>query len=247
MRKKSLGFTLIEMIVVIIILGILAAAISTYVTLSTQIYREATDREKLVSSARFAIERLNRDVRNALPSSLRLTDSSTCLELTPIIESTTYTDIPVAPEDTSNTIKVIKFDETFNSDWSVVVYPLNDADVYDAINGKIYGVNNIIDDSLDEWEIVIDGSASVHFAEDSPTRRLYFIDARESGRVKYCLLNQSLFRNGILMAQDIINANPFEILPATLQRNAMVQITLLLEKNSEQVEFNNEIQVLNAP
>ena len=153
----------------------------------------------------------------------------------------------MAPEDTSNTIKVIKFDETFNSDWSVVVYPLNNADVYDAINGKIYGVNNIIDDSLDEWEIVIDGSASVHFAEDSPTRRLYFIDARESARVKYCLLNKSLFRNGILMAQDIISANPFEILPATLQRNAMVQIKLLLEKNSEQVEFNNEIQVLNAP
>jgi MSHA biogenesis protein MshO len=245
MRKKSLGFTLIEMITVIIILGVLAAALTTFITFSTQIYTEATAREQLVSSARFAVERLNREVRNALPNSLRITDANQCLEFTPIIESTTYTDIPVAPEVASNTIKVINFKEAFNNNWSAVVYPLNADDIYDSSNGKVHGVNNIIDDTLDEWEIVIDNGDLVHFAEDSPTQRLYFID--ESERVKYCLQNKSLLRNDTLMAENIDNTSPFEIQPATLQRNAMVQVHFQFKKNSEMVSFNNEIQVLNVP
>ena len=86
---------------------------------------------------------------------------------------------------------------------------------------------------------------SVIFAEDSPTKRLYFID--ESERVKYCLVGENLTRNGILMAQDIHNTSPFDIQPATLQRNAMVDIHFMFEKNNETVTFNNEIQVLNVP
>ena len=70
-RKKSSGFSLIELIVVIVILGVLAASITSFIRFGTQIYTETTARDQLVSSARFAIERLNREVRNALPNSLR--------------------------------------------------------------------------------------------------------------------------------------------------------------------------------
>jgi len=244
-RNKLSGFTLIEMIVVIVILGILSAAISTFITFSTQIYSEATAREKLVSSARFAIERLNREIRNALPNSLRITDANQCLEFTPIIESTTYTDIPVAPEDESNTINIIEFDKNFpataNSDWSVVVYPLNADDVYISTN-KVFAISSI---SSPADVRVITLASAVHFAEDSPTQRLYFVD--ESERVKYCLHNKSLLRNNILMAEGIDNTSPFEIQPATLQRNAMVKIEFQFKKNSEVVTFINEIQVLNVP
>lgn len=244
-RKKSSGFTLIEMIVVIIILGVLAAGISTFISLSTKIYTEATDRDQLVSSARFAIERLNREVRNALPNSLRLTDSNQCLEFTPIIESTIYTKIPVAPDSITDEITVIRFEEAFDNNWSVIVYPLTHGDVYPVISSdfdKIHAVKTI-NATGNKWVITLKNQ--VQFSEHSPTQRLYFININE--RVLYCLLEGNLTRNGILMAQDIGNTNPFEIQPATLQRNAMVQIHFRFEKNNEQVTFNNEIQVLNVP
>jgi MSHA biogenesis protein MshO len=245
-RNKSSGFTLIEMIVVIVILGVLAAGISSFIKFSTQIYMEATTREQLVSSARFAIERLNRDVRNALPNSIRLTNAGECLEFTPIIATTTYTDIPVLPEGARNTINVIEFDNSFawtiDSEWSVVVYPLNADDVY-GNNNKVFDVTNI-SSPANVRTITLDNS--VLFAEDSPTQRLYFINKNAS--VKYCLQNNSLSRNDILMAQDINNtSSTFDISPPTLQRNAMVQVYFQFEKNNETVTFNNEIQVLNVP
>ncbi len=239
-KKAVLGFTLIEIIVVIVLLGVLSTAISSFIKFGTQIYSETTGKAQLVSSARFAIERLNREVRGSLPNSLRLTDSDQCIEFAPILESTTYTDIPVAPEPTTNIIKVIRFDETFDSNWSAVVYPLNPSDVYG--NSKIHAVD-AIDTTGDEWQITLENS--VVFAEDSPTQRVYFIDV--DGITKYCVQNNALYRNGILMAQDIYNSSPFEILPATLRRNAMVQINLRFEKYNEQITFNNEIQVINVP
>ncbi|MFT7006488.1 MAG: MSHA biogenesis protein MshO [Colwellia sp.] len=243
MQNKLSGFSLIELIVVIIILGVLAVATSTFINFGTQIYTETTARDQLVSSARFAIERLNRELRNALPNSLRLTSSNQCLEFTPIIESTIYTDIPVAPETARDNINVIKFDEAFDSNWRVIVYPLVPDDVYPLIssnNDKVHSVDSIVATG-DEWVITLEND--VVFAEDSPTQRMYFVN----GSVKYCLQNNVLTRNGTIMAQDIYNTNPFDVIASTLQRNAMVQVHFRFEKNSEQVTFNNEVQVLNVP
>ena len=94
----------------------------------------------------------------------------------------------------------------------------------------------------------------MHFAEQSPTQRLYFVDSNpvtnNIDTVTYFLQGNTLTRNATLIAQDIVNADsapPFEILAATLQRNAMVQINLILQKNNETITFNHEIQVLNVP
>lgn len=244
-RKKSSGFTLMELIIVIVILGVLATSISSFIKFGTQIYTETTARDQLVSSARFAIERLNREVRNALPNSLRLTNSNQCLEFTPIIESTIYTDIPVMSETPADKINVIKFDEDITSigDWKAIVYPLIPSDVYPLITSnedKVHDIASIVTIG-DEWVITLD--EDVVFAEESPTQRIYFIN----GTVEYCVQNNTLTRNGILMAQDIYNTTPFQITASTLQRNAMVQIHFRFEKNSEQVTFNNEVQVLNVP
>jgi MSHA biogenesis protein MshO len=251
LRKNAAGFTLIEMITVIIIIGTLSAAISTYVKFSTEIYTNSTAREQLSASVRFALERFSRDIRNALPNSLRLTNSDQCIEFTPIVESTTYTKIPVPPASMSNTVEVISFNTAFNSasDLKIVVYPLKPADVYPPIPSnidKIHDVASINQTNADKWIITLVNS--VHFAEQSPTQRLYFVDSNDT--VTYCLQGNTLTRNATLIAQDIVNADsapPFEILAATLQRNAMVQINLILQKNNETITFNHEIQVLNVP
>lgn len=203
------GFSLIEMIVVIVILGVLATAISTFISFGTQVYTDSTAREKVVSSARFAIERLNREIRRAVPNSVRINANSStgasakqCIEFTPIVLSAVYTDIAVTPESASNEIKVIAFDEAlFNAGFApnlnVGVYILNASEFYDGSSDKVFTLlnNSIVKSTevelINEWTLTLSGVET--FAENSPTERIYFFNQSQS--VSYCVQNSQLTRH----------------------------------------------------
>lgn len=202
--KKIRGFSLIEIIVVIVILGVLATGVSTFINFGTQIYTDSTDREQVVSSARFAIERLNREIRSAVPNSVRINANNLigagakqCIEFTPIVLSAIYTDIAVVPEPASDEIKVIAFDEGlfnggFSSNLSVGVYILGANELYGGSSGKVFTLlNNTIVKSGNEWTLKLNGVGT--FAEDSPTERLYFFNQSES--ISYCVQNTRLTRH----------------------------------------------------
>lgn len=273
--RNSRGFSLIEIIVVIVILGVLAIGISTFIQFGTQIYTDATDREEVVSSARFAVERLNREIRAAVPNSIRLTSNGLtgnsakqCIEFTPLVLSTVYTSIAVAPDPPTDEVKVIAFDESlfnsgFDSELHVGVYLLNSGEFYDGSANKIFTLeNNTIVKSGNEWTIKLDALET--FAEDSPTNRVFFFN----NSVSYCVQSGNLTRHtkysrgsdntplssGVLMAENLTMYNdendfvpPFWLTEATQLRNSMVLIKFTFSQNNERIVFNNEIQVPNVP
>lgn len=67
------GFTLVEMIVVITITGILAAAVAVFIRRPVESYVDAARRAELTDIADGALRRITRDVRMALPNSVRIT------------------------------------------------------------------------------------------------------------------------------------------------------------------------------
>ncbi len=71
MRRVS-GFTLVEMIVVIAITGIIAAAVAVFIRYPVEGYGDAVRRAELTDAADVALRRMTRDVRLALPNSLRV-------------------------------------------------------------------------------------------------------------------------------------------------------------------------------
>ena len=271
--EKKHGFSLIELIVVIVVLGVLATGISTFINFGTQVYTDATDREKAVSSARFAIERLNREIRSAVPNSVRINANSLtgasakqCIEFTPIVLSAVYTEIAVTPKPASDEVKVVAFDETlfnagFSPNLSVGVYVLNASEFYGGSSEKVFTLlNNTITKSGNEWTLTLESTEI--FAEESPTNRLYFFNQS----VSYCVQNSQLTRHqnysrntdntpnssGELMAENITMHNgttlipPFWLTEATQLRNSMVLIKLTFTSNFESIVFNNEIQVHNV-
>lgn len=80
MKRISLhaGFTLVELIVVIILLGVLAAGSAFFIAQPFEIYQDTERRHELTENAELSIRRMSRDISRALPNSLRLycTDSS---------------------------------------------------------------------------------------------------------------------------------------------------------------------------
>ncbi len=270
-HTKQRGFTLIEMVTVIVLLGIISVGVGSVIRFGSQIFVDVTSRDELLSSARFAIERLNREVRSALPNSIRVlndtndptTRTRQCLEFIPAQASAVYLDIPVAPELATDTVNVIRFDRPANiDDLFAVTYPLFPGDLYagaatpEPITSLPVVAGNI-------WTLTLDNS--IQFAQDSPTKRLYFVDYP----VSYCVQNGVLTRHqksdfsaamltsgGVTMAEnlelmDIGNPTqryfPFTVSAATHIRNAILTTEFRFEKNDERLTFNNETQVMNVP
>jgi len=75
-RSCQSGFTLVEAIIVIVITGILAGMVAVFITKPVQGYVDSVRRAELTDAADVALRRITRDVRLALPNSLRLKDSS---------------------------------------------------------------------------------------------------------------------------------------------------------------------------
>ncbi|MCX7165039.1 MAG: type II secretion system protein [Rhodocyclales bacterium] len=74
-RRPSAGFTLIEAIMAIVITGILAGIVGVFITGPVQGYVDSVRRAELTDAADVALRRITRDLRLALPNSLRVTTS----------------------------------------------------------------------------------------------------------------------------------------------------------------------------
>jgi len=205
---KNTGFTLVELVIVIVLLGILSVGVSGFLKLGSEMFVDVKNRSEIVATARFAMERLNRELRSALPNSV-MTNPTTgfnvaeiqCIQYIPIETTAHYLDVPTsdANELQSNTISVVEFDVNelvFDSsnDIQVAVYPLNDNDVYDGSQDKIKLLEGVTIDQSNatgnskQWDLNFNNN--ILFATDSPTERLYFI----GDKVSYCVRRTELKR-----------------------------------------------------
>lgn len=71
-KTQAKGFTLIELIMTIVLLGIIAAVIAPVIQYSVEIYAAERSRAALVQKGRLALERIAREVREAVPNSLSI-------------------------------------------------------------------------------------------------------------------------------------------------------------------------------
>ena len=72
MVRRALGVTLVEMIVVIAITGVIAAAVAMFIRRPVEGYFDAVRRAELTDIADTALRRITRDLRSALPNSVRV-------------------------------------------------------------------------------------------------------------------------------------------------------------------------------
>src|SRR5262245_47175639 len=84
------GYTLIEVVVVVAITALVAGFIGSFISRPMQIYNDVGLRGELVAAASSALERMAREVRAALPNSVRVAAGGGALELLHVADGARY-------------------------------------------------------------------------------------------------------------------------------------------------------------
>lgn len=272
-NRKRTGFTLVEMVTVILILGIIVVGVSSFVIFGTRIFVESSAVDQVLSQSRFGVERITRDVRSALPNSARLSTaidgSYQCIEFVPIAASTTYIDAPVAPDVVGTSASVIKTNQDVLAGQWAFVYPLTATEIYNPTGTTakrfVIAAVDVVGDQVN-----LDFSPAIRFTEQSPLKRMFFaeqpisycfektadgtsVDLKRYANYGYQASqpDPSAMGNGVLMAQNVVNNLLVEpaiaLTPSSLITNAMVHIEPRFSVNGETFKYQHQVQVINVP
>lgn len=269
------GFTLIELVMVILLLGIMATFTSQFIGIGTQIYGDASSREQLMSDARFAMERLNRELRDAVPGSERIEDQNgnwldegACLRFWPISASSRYLALNRAMSGSGATLELVMATPAsaanpLSQDANAVkagdliaVFPVPNSGVDSLTAGCEYGrcVARVT-----EVLAPVSGAQTIRYSSSetlaglSPGSRVYFANQQ----VRYCVegstitrasaaISASLPTAGVLMAESLHSGNFYRETSA-FNAEGEFGMRFVFERKGESVTFNHKIGVLNVP
>lgn len=200
--QNESGFTLIEIISVIVLLGILGAFSYQFFTFGISSYVDLASRDKMTDQGRFIVDRMAREIVNALPNSVRVIQNSEpsvkCIEFFPVNIATGYLSIPTIPA--SDQVRTITFTTPTSAanNFLAAVFTRDECSVYGVKTGggscDITGDGNT--DAADRawhpirsWSAIdaqttgITLSSAVSYSQESPSKRLYIA----TSPVAFCL------------------------------------------------------------
>jgi MSHA biogenesis protein MshO len=269
LSRSQRGFSLIELVMVIVILGVVGATVAVFMRKPVDAYVDTSRRAALSDLADTAVRRIARDVRRALPNSVR-NPSNQCIEFIPTRTGGRYRaettsagagdilDFGIA--DTSfgvfADLSSLPADQRVVSGDVVVVYNLGipGADAYAGDNSAV--VASVATGA--ESTITM---AAKQFPLASAANRFHVVPGDEK-IVSFVCSGGRLLRSSnhsyasscpttgatVAVLAHQVSACNFVYNDNDLQRNAQVQMTIVLTDTSgDSVSLYHEVHVSNTP
>jgi MSHA biogenesis protein MshO len=269
-KSRELGVTLVEMIVVIAISAILAGAVAVFIKRPFEAYIDAERHAELSDIADTALRRMTRDVRTALPNSIRITESPAAsgilyLEYLQTSGGARYRAEPDSGgagnildfTTTDSSFDVIGTMPPFAGGESIVIYNLASsgsvANAYIGDNRAAYSSNAAN---------VITLAAAKQFLFPSPGKRFHVVQYAvtyacnpTTGELRrywnYGFVDPQptppATANNALLATDIAGCSFSSEASAAGLRTGVLMLTLRVARNGESVRLFQQVHVNNVP
>lgn len=264
----SKGFTLVEMVVVITIVSILAAGAALFIRNPTQAFIDSENRANLTDRADTALRRMARDIRNALPNSVRTTTNGadSFIEFVPVKSAGRYrasagilgTDNPLDFSLSADTFDVLGTSVTVASGDKLLIYNLGipGSNVYEGSNIRALqtsGNLNLLSFSGGLFPLESPSSrffivsTPVSYACDMTNKVLlmysgYPIQVTQPSTVSALnsLTTSRILANGLTACQ-------VNYVPGVLQRSGVITIYLGFTQDVATVSLMHQVNVVNSP
>jgi len=268
------GFTLVEMVIAITILGIVGSLSAVILNHTVDGYDATARRAKIHSGIRLAIDRIAREARHALPNSICTYNGSNCsnsADRVYFLKSTeggeyqtlsgNYTSgnarapLPVSPN-SATSFDVISTDNLNASanDWAIV-YNTNNTAIYSSTSKRkqISSITTKAVDASNNIHVINFGSA-VSFPGHSPSRRfqiiqnnatLFYLSSGNLYRATSAITSPNTPSSSQILLENV-SALSFSYIAGTQQRASVLRIDITVTVNSETVHVIHEAHIQNA-
>lgn len=260
---KPNGFTLIELISVLVILALISVVGSRFLITAANAYQQTQIRTKMIGKGRAAIEQMSRQLRGAVPNSLRVSASGRCVEFLPTVAGTLYMG-DVADElngaNGQDTISTSAFNLGLGVPEYIVIGAYDSSEIYTVSSpaARVNLSNTLTGGSLTSVSL----SANHIFKRNSVRKRLFIASTPR----RFCVVADELrmYSNYGLLTSTMTDANPggdsdlmatdvasnnivFSLSTGSLDRNAAIDIALQFSKNSALLTLNQQVLLRNVP
>lgn len=193
-QRRQSGFTLVELVISLTLLVIVTAFAAVFVAGPVRGYTDQVRRAELVDGAASSLHRFARDVRRALPNSVRVAPVGTgfAIEMLNSVDGGRYRDAP-PPGDATKRLEFAAADGEFNviGRFGATPTPFSSTSHYLSVyNAGVAGadaweMSNVITPAGTQIDIVADALAGedhvtltppFRFAYPSPRQRVYLVD-----------------------------------------------------------------------
>lgn len=274
--KPQYGFTLIEAVMTIVILGIVAGVLAPFIVQSMTAYQDTNRRNEMTARARLSLERIAREVRIAVPNTVQVIAGGSGVEFITTKLGGRYMSRsdPFAPGVYTNASRFNKNANLtslfilgtsytdFDATDSLVIYNTSPATL-GASSVLLTGVADQDADGDGADEVQLLSFAANSWAVEPETQHFQIAEfTNELGLVGGSAIHwnrvagiNGIYNNGAtdygagdpILISSAGLAVTFAYLPVSFSSNAILRATLTLTEDGETVTVSQEIHVRNSP
>ena len=260
--KRARGFTLVEIIAVIVVLSITSVIGAGFITSVVEQYQKAKLRSELVLKGSVALEQLTRKLRMSVPNSLRVSVSGNCIEYMPLIGGAFYREQVPDMENSmalTSSVTTMAFSLGGAQAKHVLISPLSDTEIYLSgtpaarVNAGDFGEAPYTQAVLNNLHRFIRNSLNSRLLIATDPERFCVLGDRLVRYQNYGFLTTAVTDGSpggseVLMSSGVAaGGRAFALSPNSEDRNSAIDITLIFSAQQEQITLTSRVLVRNLP